>query len=104
MRGVGRGVFCGAPGCVFSHVLTEPTPSPPTPSPTTAPYPPEGNPLLSELAGYLDASGLYDPSTKIYITSEPLPFLPALLFLFTAAQLNRLVYDRALGALAGGGG
>jgi WASH complex subunit strumpellin len=32
------------------------------------PYPPEGNPLLGELSKYLEAAGIADPLTTIYIT------------------------------------
>lgn len=62
------------------------------------PYPPDKNPLLVELAQYLERTGLHDPLTSIYVTSEPLPYLPSVLFLFLISQLHRLAYDPTLGA------
>ena len=48
---------------------------------------------------YVEAAGLHDPLTKIYITSKPLDELPILLFLFTIACMPRLQYDKNFGCL-----
>eukprot|EP01100_Stratorugosa_tubuloviscum_P013540 TRINITY_DN682_c0_g1_i1.p1 TRINITY_DN682_c0_g1~~TRINITY_DN682_c0_g1_i1.p1 ORF type:complete len:1155 (-),score=441.79 TRINITY_DN682_c0_g1_i1:57-3521(-) len=48
----------------------------------------DANPLLSELTTYLEASGFFDPLTKIYITTKPLDYFPLVVFLFIVSQLN----------------
>jgi WASH complex subunit strumpellin len=68
-------------------------------SPDTAPYPPDGNPLLPELSRYLDNAGMGASLEKIYITSEPLDGLPLVLFLFVLAQMPRMTFDPRLGTL-----
>ncbi len=61
-------------------------------NPDAVPYPSEDNPLLSELAKYLETTGLHDPYTKIYITTSPLPAFPTLMFLFVVSMENRLSF------------
>jgi WASH complex subunit strumpellin len=64
------------------------------------PYPgSDGNPLLTEFSKYLDAAGINDPFCKIYMTSEPLEGLPALLLLVVASYSPNLVYDKNFGSL-----
>jgi len=77
-------------------------PSPPAPvpgsrSPDKRPYPSESSPLLSELAKYLDAAGMGAPLERIYITSDPLPALEWVAFLFVLSVLPKLTLDPALG-------
>lgn len=60
-------------------------------SPDTSPLP--SNPLLPDISSYLETSGINNPITKIYITSEPLDGLPLLLFLFILTQLQNLTWN-----------
>jgi WASH complex subunit strumpellin len=57
-------------------------------------HPSHGNPLLPELSQYLETSGMSDPYEKIYITSEPMPHVGLVLFLFVIAHLPRLMYNK----------
>jgi len=57
------------------------------------PYPPEANPLFSELSAYLETSGINDPFLKIYITTVPLEFFPLVVFLYLISQINKFGYD-----------
>ena len=59
--------------------------------PDNKPYP--GNPLLPEFAKYLDQTGMTDPVTKIYITTEPLPALPVFMMLLVLAHLPKLKWS-----------
>lgn len=90
-------------------------------NPDAVPYPSEDNPLLSELTKYLETTGLHDPYMKIYITTQPLPAFPCLIFLFVVsfclfihfnfyifriffwwkkiAQINKYAYNPSLGAI-----
>jgi len=68
-------------------------------NPDTVPYPGEDNGLLSELTNYLEATGLHDPYTKIYITTHPLPAFPSLMFLFVISQMPKYAYIPSLGAV-----
>eukprot|EP00455_Lapot_gusevi_P055397 TRINITY_DN9002_c0_g1_i3.p1 TRINITY_DN9002_c0_g1~~TRINITY_DN9002_c0_g1_i3.p1 ORF type:complete len:733 (-),score=209.92 TRINITY_DN9002_c0_g1_i3:77-2275(-) len=67
--------------------------------PEENPYPEEKNPILPEVTRYLDTSGVSDPLTKIYITSEPLEGIAALLFLFVLAQVPKLTFHPRWGML-----
>lgn len=67
--------------------------------PETHPYPDDSNPLLADLAQFLEMSGIQNPLTKIYVTTEPLAHLPLLLFLFVIAHLHRLQYRREFATL-----
>jgi WASH complex subunit strumpellin len=62
--------------------------------PDKKPHPTHGNPLLPELAQYLETAGMSNPIEKIYITSEPLPHVGLVLFLFVIAHLPRLTYNK----------
>lgn len=55
------------------------------------PYPAPDNPLLKETTTLLEASGLDDPSAKIYVTSQPLEGLPVLLLLFLLTYLPKVL-------------
>eukprot|EP01027_Heterolobosea_sp_BB2_P020448 GEZU01029172.1.p1 GENE.GEZU01029172.1~~GEZU01029172.1.p1 ORF type:complete len:329 (-),score=113.98 GEZU01029172.1:176-1027(-) len=68
-------------------------------SPDTKPYPNENNPLLPELSKYLDTCGMSSPFEKIYITTEPIEFVPLVLFLFVIAQLPKFVHDPAIDSM-----
>ncbi|KJE94402.1 strumpellin, variant [Capsaspora owczarzaki ATCC 30864] len=63
------------------------------------PYPAEDNPLLFELAAYLESAGISDPFTKIYTTSTKLDHFPLLNCMFVLAQLTKLSYNKSVGAL-----
>eukprot|EP00753_Platysulcus_tardus_P012790 PLAT3544.1.p2 GENE.PLAT3544.1~~PLAT3544.1.p2 ORF type:complete len:1162 (+),score=712.35 PLAT3544.1:31-3486(+) len=63
------------------------------------PYPSAENPLLEELARYMEATGFHNPLAKIYVTTDALDNFTVLLFLFVLANMKRLVYDRAFSTL-----
>ncbi|GFU11388.1 WASH complex subunit 5 [Trichonephila clavipes] len=65
----------------------------------TQPYPKETNPLLYELSSYMEWAGIFNPLSKIYITTRPLPHLTLFLFLFTTSQLAKLTYEKSIDAL-----
>jgi WASH complex subunit strumpellin len=69
-------------------------------SPETKPYPDDSeNPLLSELSKYLEAVGINDPMTKIYITTQPLPYFPLFMLFFLLVQAPKFRYDKHLAIL-----
>ena len=63
----------------------------------TKPYP--ENPLLPEVAKYLDTAGFNNPLTKIYITSEPLEGLSVTMFLMVLSQLTKLKWNKKANSL-----
>ncbi|XP_078609635.1 WASH complex subunit 5-like [Branchiostoma floridae x Branchiostoma japonicum] len=63
------------------------------------PYPKEDNPLMFELTSYLECAGINNPLNKIYVTTQRLPYLSLLNFLFVISQLSRLQYVKAVGDL-----
>lgn len=66
-------------------------------NPTERPYPPQDNPLLDELAQYLELAGISDPVTKIYVTTElRAAHLPLLLALFVIRHLSFFDFDSNL--------
>lgn len=65
----------------------------------TKPYPKEDNPLMFELASYLDWAGISNPLAKIYTTTRPLVHISLFIFLFIAGQLTKLTYVKSLGGL-----
>ncbi|XP_065308366.1 WASH complex subunit 5 [Dermacentor albipictus] len=65
----------------------------------TKPYPKEDNPLLMELATYLDWCGLYQPLSKIYATTRPIGNLPLFMMLFTVTHLAKFTYVSSQGGL-----
>jgi len=67
--------------------------------PDLKPYPSEDNPLLAELGDYLDTTGINDPFTKIYITTEPIENFACLMFLFVISQVNKFQYNDHLSIL-----
>eukprot|EP00736_Rhodelphis_marinus_P001211 Rmarinus@m.276 len=67
--------------------------------PDSVPYPGDQTSVLSKLSTFLTTSGLSSPLTQIYITTEPLPDLPLVMFLFIVAMLPSLQYDKNLAAL-----
>jgi len=46
-----------------------------------------GNPILPDLSKYLESSGVDDPFTKIFITTDPPQGLPCVLLLFVLSQV-----------------
>jgi len=69
-------------------------------NPETKPYPGgEENPLLSELAKYLEHTGVSDPFTKIYITTDPIEDFAVLVFLLVVSQTKKYIYNSKLGIL-----
>mmetsp|Transcript_4241 Transcript_4241/g.9217 ORF Transcript_4241/g.9217 Transcript_4241/m.9217 type:complete len:291 (+) Transcript_4241:1-873(+) len=68
-------------------------------SPDERPYPDTANPLMEQLASYLDTAGINSPVLKIYHTTEALDHFPILLFLFVAAQIPRFHYDKTIGVM-----
>ncbi|XP_052274369.1 WASH complex subunit 5-like isoform X2 [Dreissena polymorpha] len=65
----------------------------------TKPYPKEENPLMYEIAGYLEASGFHDPLMKIYITTPPLPNFPLFIFLLVISHISKLTYSKQINGL-----
>ncbi|KAK2144442.1 hypothetical protein LSH36_756g00059 [Paralvinella palmiformis] len=65
------------------------------------PYPKEENPLLYELTSYLESAGISNPYTKIYITTQRLPYFPLFSFLFVLAQIQKMSYVKSVGELIG---
>lgn len=65
----------------------------------TKPYPAGNNPVLANVTKYLEACGMNDPLTKIYITSEPLDSFPVFLFALVLEHLPHLTYDPNFGSL-----
>uniref|UniRef100_A0A3Q3NNN0 WASH complex subunit 5 n=1 Tax=Mastacembelus armatus TaxID=205130 RepID=A0A3Q3NNN0_9TELE len=61
------------------------------------PYPKEDNTLLYEITAYLEAAGIHNPLSKIYITTKRLPYFPIINFLFIIAQLPKLQYSKNQG-------
>mmetsp|Transcript_12857 Transcript_12857/g.40591 ORF Transcript_12857/g.40591 Transcript_12857/m.40591 type:complete len:1173 (-) Transcript_12857:1104-4622(-) len=70
-------------------------------APLTKPFPDAaaGNPLLPELTDYLERAGLADPMYKLYVTSEPIPFLPLVLMMTSVSAVAKLQFDRRMGVL-----
>lgn len=69
--------------------------------PTERAYPEveEGATVLGDLAEHLNFVGICNPMAKIYITSDPLPCLPIMLFLFIVSQISRLSWNPAFNSL-----
>jgi len=65
----------------------------------TKPYPGGGNPVLSDLTKLLEATGINEPLTKIYLTCEKLTHLPLYLFAFLMRYLPKMTYDEQFGSL-----
>nr|CAB3267669.1 WASH complex subunit strumpellin-like [Phallusia mammillata] len=59
------------------------------------PYPSKENPMMIELASFLDATGLGCPFSKIYVTTKPLQHFALLCFLVTVSQLQKLQYNKS---------
>ncbi len=59
-------------------------------NPETHSYPAKDNPLMFETTALLEACGLDDPMSKIYVTTQPLEGLPVLLFLFLLTYLPKV--------------
>ena len=51
------------------------------------------------LTQYLEASGLHDPLSKIYVTCEPQPHIALWLSVAIMQQMHRFSYDRDYGAV-----
>lgn len=63
------------------------------------PYPAADNPLMPELAKHLEATGLHDPLSKVYITTEPQPHIALWLAIAVMQQMHRFAYDRDFDSL-----
>ncbi|XP_077547549.1 WASH complex subunit strump isoform X4 [Haemaphysalis longicornis] len=63
------------------------------------PCPQEDNPLLHELATYLDWCGMYKPLSKIYVTTRPIGNLPLFMMLFTVTHMAKFTYISSQGGL-----
>uniref|UniRef100_A0A3B3DM24 WASH complex subunit 5 n=1 Tax=Oryzias melastigma TaxID=30732 RepID=A0A3B3DM24_ORYME len=61
------------------------------------PYPKEDNTLLYDITAYLEAAGIQNPLSKIYITTKRLPYFPIINLLFIIAQLPKLQYNKNQG-------
>jgi WASH complex subunit strumpellin len=62
--------------------------------PDVHPYP--SNLLLADLSSYLETAGINNPLTKIYITSDPIEGIPAIVFLLVLANVEKLRWDSRL--------
>lgn len=65
--------------------------------PDSKSYP--GNPVLPDVSEYLENTGINNPISKIYITSEPLPGFPCLMFLFVLSQVGEYQWNKKLSTL-----
>eukprot|EP00494_Astrolonche_serrata_P005005 UN05020 len=63
-------------------------------NPKEKPYPKEDNPVMGDLADYLDCIGLSRPTEKIYITTEPLAGVSMMSFLFVLYCLDKMKWDK----------
>jgi len=70
--------------------------------PDTAPYPGDKDQtrLMPELTQHLVTTGIHNPLTQIYITTDAVEEIPALVFLFTLSQLPKYSYDAHLSVCA----
>jgi WASH complex subunit strumpellin len=59
----------------------------------------DGGLLLEELTKYLERAGVSDPMSKVYVTSEPLEYLPAALLLFLVTYMSKFQYNCHFGSL-----
>lgn len=58
-----------------------------------------GNPILPEVSEFLETSGINNPITKIYITTEPLEGIACIMFLYVLEQCNHLRWQSSLNTL-----
>ncbi|XP_067888537.1 WASH complex subunit 5 [Heterodontus francisci] len=65
----------------------------------TLPYPKDDNTLFYEITAYMEAAGIHNPLSKIYITTKRLPYFPVVNFLFLISQLPKLQYIKNQGML-----
>lgn len=68
-------------------------------SPETKPYPDDDNPLFVEVAKYLESAGFSDPTSKIYVTSQPIEHISLLTFLFVISQTPKFAFQPTLNTL-----
>jgi len=69
-------------------------------NPEAKPYPnTDGNPLLAEVSDYLEAVGINDPITKIYITTEPLNYFPICMFFLFLSASAKFQHSKTLATL-----
>ncbi|XP_064486870.1 WASH complex subunit 5-like isoform X2 [Ornithodoros turicata] len=66
---------------------------------STKPYPKGDNLLLTELSTYLEWAGMYNPLSKIYITTKPILHLSLFMMLFTVTHMSKFQYVSSLGGL-----
>ena len=69
-------------------------------NPELSPFPGEESPLLPEISRYLTTAGIHNPIAQIYVTTDAVEHLPALVFLFTLTQLPKYAYDPHLSTIA----
>merc|ERR1712176_1303457 len=62
-------------------------------------YPADDNTVLGDLAEHLNFVGICNPMAKIYITSDPLPLLPLILFLYIVSQIDKLSWHASFNSL-----
>merc|ERR1712062_146469 len=67
--------------------------------PENKPYPKDDNPLMGDLTDYLDCIGRSRPTDKIYITTDPLPGVAMMVFLFVLYCLEKMKWDKNLHTL-----
>eukprot|EP00762_Andalucia_godoyi_P005753 ANDGO_06428.mRNA.1 WASH complex subunit strumpellin homolog len=65
-------------------------------NPEKKPYPSEDSSLLATLSEFLESSGMSDPLTKIYVTSDPIENAAFQLHAITKLVLSKIAYDNAL--------
>ncbi|XP_038056716.1 WASH complex subunit 5-like [Patiria miniata] len=65
------------------------------------PYPKDDNPLMFELASYLESAGISNPLSKIYVTTKRLPYFSLFTFLFVVSQLPKFQYLKTVGSMIG---
>uniref|UniRef100_A0A1I8H261 WASH complex subunit strumpellin n=1 Tax=Macrostomum lignano TaxID=282301 RepID=A0A1I8H261_9PLAT len=65
----------------------------------TKPYPAEDNDLLFEVVSFLEANGMHEPLSKIYVTTESQPLMPAMMLLAISGAVQALQFDKSVTTL-----
>lgn len=65
--------------------------------PDTAPYPSADSQLLTELSKYLEAAGMGDPISRVYVAGDPLPSFDFVVFVCMCSVVSRMNSDRSMG-------
>lgn len=78
----------------FNHLLIEALQQHYSAPDTTPQFPGRDTHLLSEISSLIEACGIMNPMTKIYVTTKPIEHLPLIMFLFVLHHMQSLVYSK----------